>query len=264
MRTDEARDGARQIRHSTALDVGARAGFAASGVLHLMIAYLAVRVAFGKASKETDQSGALATLAQHPAGKALLIVFVIGFVALALWQLSLAVLGEGRQHGILDRFKCVALAVVYLVMAWSAFSFVRNKGKSSAHRSTDITATVMKHPGGRWLIAIVGLVILAIGAYHAYKGVRARFLKDLREDPGRPVTWIGKIGYVAKGIALGIVGVLFVVAAAQHRSSDASGLDGALSTLRHAVGGQVLLTLMGLGLAAFGIYMLLRVRYARV
>ena len=149
-------------------------------------------------------------------------------------------------------------------MAWSAFSFVRNKGKSSAHRSTDITATVMKHPGGRWLIAIVGLVILAIGAYHAYKGVRARFLKDLREDPGRPVTWIGKIGYVAKGIALGIVGVLFVVAAAQHRSSDASGLDGALSTLRHAVGGQVLLTLMGLGLAAFGIYMLLRVRYARV
>ena len=96
MRTDEARDGARQIRHSTALDVGARAGFAASGVLHLMIAYLAVRVAFGKASKETDQSGALATLAQHPAGKALLIVFVIGFVALALWQLSLAVLGEGR------------------------------------------------------------------------------------------------------------------------------------------------------------------------
>lgn len=261
---DSAQDGARQVRHSTALDVGARAGFAASGLLHLLIGYLAVRVAFGKASNEADQSGALATLAQHPGGKAVLIVFVVGFGALALWQLSLAVVGQGGEHDILDRAKCVGLAVIYLVMGWSALSFVRGKGRSSAHRSTDITATVMKHPGGRWLIAAVGLVILAIGCYHVYKGWRGKFLKELREHPGAAITWIGRIGYVAKGVALGIVGVLFVVAAAQHSSAKASGLDGALSTLRQAVGGQALLTLMGLGIATFGVYMLARVRFSRV
>ena len=96
------------------------------------------------------------------------------------------------------------------------------------------------------------------------KGIRTKFLEELREHPGTAITWTGRIGYAAKGIALTIVGVLFVVAAAKHRSSDASGLDGALSALRHAVAGQLLLTLMALGLAAFGVYSLARVRFGRV
>lgn len=260
----EARDGARQVKNSIPLDIGARAGFAASGLLHLLIGYLAVEVAFHRTTTAPDQSGALGTLAQHTAGKALLIVFVIGFAALALWQLSLAVVGEGRDRGVLDRFKHVALAVVYLAIAWSALSFVRNKGRSSAARSTDVTASIMQHPGGRWLVALVGLIIIGIGGFHLYKGVRAQFLQDLREHPGRALTWIGRVGYVAKGLALGIVGVLFVVAAAQHHPSDASGLDGALSVLRRAIAGQLLLTLMGVGLATFGVYALARARFARV
>ncbi|GAB3493372.1 DUF1206 domain-containing protein [Flexivirga lutea] len=256
----DARDGARQVKNSTALDIGARAGFVASGVLHLLIAFLAVRVAFHRSSKSPDQSGALATLAQNPAGKALLIVFVVGFVALALWQLSRAVF----QHGVTDRIGAVALAVVYLAMAWTSLSFVRDHGKSSSSKSTDFTATVMKHQGGRWLVAIIGLVIVGVGAYHVYKGARTRFVEDLREHPGTVIIWIGRIGYAAKGVALGIVGVLFVVAAVRHRSSDAKGLDGALSTLGHAVAGQLLLTLMGLGLACFGVYLFGRARYARI
>lgn len=261
---DEARDGVREVKNSTALDAGARVGFAASGLLHLLIGYLAVQVAFHRAGAAPDQSGALGTLAQHALGKALLIVFVVGFAALALWQLSLAVLGDGHDGGIAARIKCVGLAVVYLVMGWSALSFVRNQGHSSSARSSDLTAAVMKHPGGRWLVAIVGLAIIGVGCYHVYKGILARFLKELREHPGRVLTWIGRVGYAAKGVALGIVGALFVVAAAQHRSSDARGLDGALSTLREAFAGQLLLTLMGLGIAAFGVYSLARARYARV
>lgn len=256
----DARDGARQVNNSTALDMGARAGFVASGVLHLLIAFLAVRVAFHNSSKSPDQSGALATLAQNPAGKALLIVFVVGFVALALWQLSQAVF----RHGVKDRFGAVALAVVYLAMAWTSFSFARNHGRSSAARSTDVTATLMKHQGGRWLVAAIGLVIIGVGIYHVAKGIRTRFIKDLREHPGTVIIWIGRIGYVAKGIALGIVGALFVVAAVRHRSADAKGLDGALSTLGHAMAGQLLLTLMGLGLACFGVYLFGRARYARI
>ncbi|MFC6704572.1 DUF1206 domain-containing protein [Flexivirga alba] len=256
----EARDGVRQVNESGALDVGARVGFAASGVLHLLIAYLAVRVAFHRSGKSPDQSGALATLAQNAAGKVLLIVFVAGFLALALWQLSRVFV----TREVTDRLQSGALTVVYLAMGWSALSFVRQKGRSSASTSTDFTATVMKHSGGRWLVAIIGLVIIGIGIYHVQKGIRTRFLKELREHPGAAITWTGRIGYGAKGIALGIVGALFVIAAAKHRSSQASGLDGALSTLRHAVAGQLLLTLMALGLAAFGVYSLARVRYGRV
>lgn len=257
---NDARDGVRQVKNSRTLDVGARAGFVASGMLHLLIGYLALRVAFHKSGKNPDQSGALATLAQNGAGKALLIVFVVGFVALALWQLARVFIAAEAK----DRFQSGALVVIYLAMAWSALSFARGKGRSSRSTSTDFTATVMKQLGGRWLVAIIGLVIIGVGIYHVQKGIRTRFMEELREHPGTAITWSGRVGYAAKGIALGIVGVLFVVAAAKHRSSHASGLDGALSALQRATGGQLLLTLMGLGLAAFGVYSLARVRFGRV
>jgi len=260
----EAQDGARQVKNSTALEVGARTGFAASGLLHLLIGYLAVQVAFHRTRKSADQSGALATLADHTVGKILLIVFIAGFVALALWQLTLAIVGDGHEHPMVHRVKDLAVAVVYLAMAWTAFSFARNQGKSSSSKSTDVTASIMKQPGGRWLVAIVGLVVIGIGCYHVYKGARTRFVKELREHPGETVVWTGRIGYAAKGVALVIVGALFVAAAVQHRSSEARGLDGALSTLREAFAGQLLLTLMGLGLAIFGVYCFGRARYARV
>lgn len=72
------------------------------------------------------------------------------------------------------------------------------------------------------------------------------------------------IGYIAKGISLAIVGVLFVLAAVQNSASKATGLDGALRSLRQQPAGQLLLTAVALGIAAYGGYSLARARYARV
>ena len=67
-------------------------------------------------------------------------------------------------------------------------------------------------------------------------------------------TRAGVIGYIAKGIALALVGVLFVTAAAQNSASKATGLDGALRSLRQQAFGPWLLTAVGLSIAAYGVY----------
>ncbi len=72
------------------------------------------------------------------------------------------------------------------------------------------------------------------------------------------------VGYIAKGAALLVVGVLFIAAALHRNSSEASGLDGAMRTLREQPLGQWLLTLVALGLAAYGLYSFARARFARV
>jgi len=103
-----------------------------------------------------------------------------------------------------------------------------------------------------------------VGTYHVVKGWTKKFLIDLRENPGMLATRAGVIGYIAKGIALALVGGLFVTAAAQNSASKATGLDGALRSIRQQAFGSWLLTAVGLGIAAYGLYSFARARHARV
>ncbi len=96
------------------------------------------------------------------------------------------------------------------------------------------------------------------------KGWKRRFLADLEEHPGRPAEVAGRYGYVAKGVALGVVGVLFALAGLHADPDEARGLDGALHTILKAPGGQVLLAVVSVGIGAYGVYSFFRARHARV
>ena len=261
----EARDlttATRRVNEHPATESLARLGFGASGVLHLLLAVIALQVAWAGTRKNANQSGALATLSQNTFGAVMLWVVAVGFAGLALWQVTEAVTARGRGAG--DRVKAVAKFVVYAALAWSALKFAMGGGSSSKKQTQDVTARVMSHQGGRYAIAAVGLVVVGVGAYHIYKGWTRRFLKDLQRNPSRWVVTAGRFGYAAKGVALIVVGFLFVAAAWTKRAKEASGLDGALRTLRAQPYGQWLLTAVAAGIAAYGVYSLARTRYARV
>jgi len=69
---------------------------------------------------------------------------------------------------------------------------------------------------------------------------------------------------VGKGIALAVVGVLFVVAAVTRDASRSTGLDGAMHTLRAQPAGVVLLVVVAVGLIAYGLYSFVRAKYGRI
>jgi len=246
------------------LTTGARLGYAASGVLHLVLGWTAVSLAWGTggSGESADQSGALEQLGSTPVGAFLLWVVVAGFALLTLWQVATAVAtGETK-----DRLKSAGKAVTYLVLTALAARAATGQGSGGGgnEQTTSITARVMEHPLGQVAVGLVGLGVVVVGGYHVVKGWRQKFLEDLRENPGRAVTVAGRVGYVAKGIALGIVGALFVVAAVQNDPEEAQGLDGALRSLLEVPLGKALLTAVGLGIAAYGLYSFGRARYARV
>lgn len=244
---------------SPLLTTGARLGYAASGVLHLLIAWLALQVAWGQSGQSADQTGAMQQLAGHPLGSVLLWALAVGFALLAAWQVTEAVVR--RDTG--TRLKSAGKAVVYAALAWTAVSVV--SGASSGSGQTEsTTATLMAEPYGRALVALLGVGVLAVAAYHVVKGWRAKFLQDLREHPGTWLVRAGRIGYIAKGVALAVVGGLFIAAAATADPERASGLDGALRSLQQLPFGKALLTAVALGLAAYGVYSFGRARHARV
>jgi Domain of Unknown Function (DUF1206) len=239
---------------------GARLGYGASGVLHLLLAYLTAQIALGGGGKQASQSGALATLAEEPLGQVLLWVIAAGFTLLALWELTELV----TRHEAFDKAKAGGKLVLYSVLAWTSFTFASGGRTSSNKQTTEFTGTLMEAPAGRVLVGLVGVAIIGIAAYHVYKGWRERFLEDLQEHPGRWVVIAAKVGYIGKGIALAAVGILFITAAIQHRAGKATGLDGGLRSMRDLPAGTVILLGIALGLAAYGVYSFARARYARV
>lgn len=256
----EVKQAVREAGDSEALGWTARAGFAVNGLMHLLIAWIALQLVFGGRGGRADQSGALGALASNSFGVVLLWVAVVGFAGLGVWQLTQVVVG--RDAG--ARVKAVSKAVVYLVLAWTAFTFAIGSGGSSEQKTHDLTSSLMSAPAGDVLVVVVGLVILGVAAYHVYKGWAKKFLADLRSHPSRPVVALARFGYIAKGIALGVVGVLFGLAGLHNNPKEAGGLDKALHTLLDASFGKLLLVVVALGLAAYGIYSFARARDADV
>lgn len=241
----------------------------ASGVLHILIGWLAIQLALGQPAGQASESGAFQALAQAPGGGVLLWTVAVGFGALALFQLTSALVGvpgTDAQHQTGARIKSAAKGVLYAVLAYTSARYAQ--GGSAGGDQESLTAGIFAMPGGRWIVGLVGLVIIGVGVFHVVKGWRKKFLNDLRgvggQGVGTAVVRLGQAGYVAKGVALGVLGGLFVAAAATADPSRAGGLDEALKTIHDQPFGTALLFVIGLGIAAYGVYSFARARYARL
>jgi hypothetical protein len=266
---------AQQAGNSDTLENLARVGLIAYGVVHLLVAWLALQLAWsGGNSKSADQSGAMSTLADSPVGKPLLWLIALGFIALAAWQAAevlrwrgrWSATGKARATALQNSGKALIKTVVYVVLAVLAITFALGSGKSSSQQQQKTTAGVFGWPAGRWLIGVVGLVLIGVGVYHVYKGVTKRFLEEIDTSDASPsalrlVTRLGQVGFPGKGVALAGVGALLLWAAITFDPSKARGLDGAMHAILDLPLGQLLLTLVALGIAAFGAYLFVRARY---
>jgi hypothetical protein len=101
------------------------------------------------------------------------------------------------------------------------------------------------------------------------KGAKKSFSEEIDTasmppDARKGVAQLGQIGYVAKGVALGLVGGLLSYAALTFDRQKARGLDGALQTILAQPFGRFLLTAVALGFVAFGLFAMLQSRYRRM
>jgi Domain of Unknown Function (DUF1206) len=244
-------------------------------VLHLLVAFIILRLAFGSGGN-ADQSGALGALAKQPGGTLMLWVAAIGLLALGLWRVAEAFLGskpgersgqgqQGRDDSpVWKRAKSAGLAIVNFAIAFSAARFAMGSGQSSGQQNAGLSAQLMQSGWGKAMLIAVGLGIAAIGGYHVYKGAAKKFLKDLQVSGGTGITAVGVTGYVAKGLVLVGAGLLVVVGTLTTDPSKAAGLDAAVKALSQAPFGKFLLILAALGLAAFGAYSFVRSRHGRM
>jgi len=264
---------AEQAGDSTSLEWLARGGLIAYGVVHLLVGWLALQIAWGTSGgTSADTSGALQTLADQPFGTVLLWVAAVGLVALALWQVSEAIWGHpdrDRAKRVRKQVTSGARAAVYAAFAVSAALFALGAGSSSSQSQEQATTGVLAWPGGRVLVVAAGLAVIGVGIAGIIKGIRKSFIEEINTSSMSPtartgVLRLGQVGYIAKGIALSVVGGLLTYATLTFDRQTAQGLDGALQTILAQPFGRFLLTAVALGFAAFGLFAILQSRYRRM
>jgi Domain of Unknown Function (DUF1206) len=271
-----AERGARNAATGRWMAVLARCGYAAKGVVYLLIGGIAAKVAIGAGGAVTDQKGVLQTILAQTYGPILLGAVTIGLFGFALWCFIQAVFdteGKGTTaKGLIARIGYAAVGITYAALAYGAFQLVMGSGsggKGSNATAQDGTALLLKQPFGPALVIVVGLIALGVACYLFYTAYAAKFqaklnVATLPAQVKKLIIAVGRAGYAALGVVISIIGIFLMVAAFQHNASKAKGLDGALQELAHQPFGRVLLGIVALGLFAYGIYSLVEARYRRV
>lgn len=263
-----ARAAARDAEASTAFRFAARAGYAANGILHLLIGGLVIAVGAG-AVEDTDQTGAFRALAAVPLGAFGLWALALGLVALGAWHLLQAVAPRGLSGP--RRVARIAAeapqGIVFLAVGVVSASVALGSRPHAEQAAEGISAGVLAWPIGGFVLGLVGVAVAAVGVGFVWMGVRRSFRSKVRIPDGAggvALTTLGVVGFLAKGVALAIVGVLLVVAAIRVEPDTAGGLDGAVSAVIALPGGPFIAASVGAGFLAYGVFTVLRARYARL
>lgn len=251
----------------------ARFGFAAKGVVYVVIGLLALQAALGPGGKTSDGEGALKTILGQPFGQVMVGALALGLFGHALWRFIQALLdpeGKGADaRGIMKRCGYAVSGVVYGGLAVTAVRLIAGAVRSSGPSVQDWTAQFMAMPFGRWLVAGVGLVMIGIALNCLYIAWSARVCKKLKLDEMSPAAkaWagrVGRIGIIARGTVLGMIGVFLIHAALEANPRQARGLSGALAELARQPSGPWLLGAVAAGFVAYGLYLFVEAKYRRV
>ena len=264
---------AREAEQSTPFRALARAGYAANGLVHILIGAIALVVAFG-GDGSIDQSGALMTIAAAPLGFVVLWSIAITLCALGAWQFFEGILSGAATRNAQEftalwgrRVGAWGQSAIFLALGLIAASVALGARVDTERATEAASAGLLSIPGGPVVLALVGVGIGIGGIVFIIMGSRRSFRSkiDLPEHGiGRGIAGLGVVGFIAKGIALVIVGVLLVASSLTSDAETAGGLDGALQALLALSYGPWLVAAVGIGFLAYGLFCLFRARHARL
>jgi len=260
-----------QIR-SNPVEILARLGYGARGIVHGLVGGFALLAAIGSGGQTSGSRSALQTLLSQPFGKVWLSLIALGLFGFCAWRVVEAITDADRRgsdmKGWAVRAAHLVSGAIYAGLAISALSLVLGNGSSGGddQAARDWTAWLMGKPFGVWLVGGAGVAVAATGlgfAWKAWKGdVTARL--SLPADKRDWIVSLGRMGFAARGVVFVIIGGFLVLAALHHSSSEVQGLGGALRSLQQQPYGWVLLALTAIGLFAFGIFGLVQARYRHI
>ncbi|GLZ54405.1 DUF1206 domain-containing protein [Actinomycetospora sp. NBRC 106378] len=251
-----------------------RGGLITYGVLHLLLAGLAVVLMRGSSTVHADQQGAIAVIAGiGPVGAALLGLSILGLVAFGVWQTRAALVGfrwvEGGER---FRKRCGAAGKAIAMFSMASLAFPPAIGPfrgpppggppapSAPHGVSDLVTSIFALPAGRVAVGVAAAIALGMAVGMCWTGLNATYLGDLHAARLTPRLRVvariaGTYGNLARAALTGSVGILFAEAAITGDARHSGGFTQAMWFIEGAGPfGTVALVGVSGGLAAYGVY----------
>lgn len=247
----------------------ARMGFGAKGLVTILVGVLSFRFALGRGGEVTGMGGALRSLLDAPFGKAALAVLAAGLAGHALWMFVAAILDVDRKgsglQGIAERFGFLVTGIGYLLLAYGTVRLLLGWGSGGGTDLDTLAAQVLTPRVGRWLVGLVGAIVMVAGVLQLRLAITAGFRRSFRPEVTRPVRRVlvisGRAGYATLSLLSLLVGHSLVRVAIDYDPSEAGGWDHALRFLSSLGEGQWPLTVAAIGLMCYGFFFVMMGRY---
>ena len=255
------------------VDVVARCGYVAKGVVYATIGFLAMLEALGAGGgKSASPDGAMQSIGTQPFGGFLLVVLSAGLFGYAAWKVVQGVMDPDDRgsdaHGIVRRVCYVGSGAIHGLLAFTAAQSVFG-AEDSSEDAMAVSAMAYQPPVGRILVAVVGVGIICVGLYQLHAAYKAKFKDELKLHQMNGVEefstmLVGRLGTAARALALGVAGAFLLLAAYQSDPQETRGLGGALETLQQQPLGSYMLGAMAVGFMLYGAFMFLVARHRHI
>lgn len=251
----------------------ARLGYAARGVIYLLIGGLALLSALGNGGSTEDSRGALDTLMQSPGGWIILLIVGVGLIGYAIWRFVQGTYDPDHDgtdaKGLAKRGGKIVSGVIHVSLAmWAISRAIGNAtgGSGGGESQRSWTAWLLEQPFGRWLVVAVAVAILCAAVGQFIKGFKEKFKDhyDTSDDLLRKLTPVCRFGLMARGVVFGLIASFFFYAAWTYDAEKAGGLTQAFETIRGMAFGQILLAVTALGMLAYAVYSFIEAYYRRI
>jgi len=251
-----------------------RLGLVAKGVVYLVLAILAVKVALGARDEEADKEGVLREIAAQPFGRGLLTALAVGMFGYAIWRLAQGFLdrdGKGEDaSGLAKRAGAIARGFWWGALGVLTVSkIVGASSGSTSGQEDNATAGVLALPLGRYIVFAAAAGFLASAVFNGYRAVTCNFEKRLQTEQmsdaeEKAATGVGVLGHLARLVVFGLIGLFLAKAAWEFDADETRSLDGALREVAAQPYGTFLLCAVAIGLGAYGLYCFVQARYRDV
>lgn len=251
----------------------ARLGYAARGLVYLVIGFFAVLAGFA-GGQNRDAEAAIRFLSENAAGTVLVLVLIIGLAGYSAWRIvqsvfdtddhGFSITGLGVRAGLLASAGTYALLTLYTFsLWWGAGGFGSDSGSGGGGFAQWLSGFVGARPAALALAA----VFLVVAGAHAWKALTRKYERYIAASPDtmRLIHPVAIGGLLARGVVFFLVALLF------YRRGLTAGEDGGNPGLKEALdyilslpAGTWLLGAVGLGLVAFAAYSFAEALWRRI
>jgi hypothetical protein len=259
---------------SLRLDLLARLGFSAKGVLYGVVGLLAFLAAIGAGGRITDSDGALRAILTQPFGRTMLLVVAAGLFGYAAWRtLEGIVDSEGRGTELKDlavRGSYVVRGLLHGFLGWKVLQLYRGVSVAGTSEKA-LVAETFTWPLGEWMVILSGLGLLGFAVYQLFRAATTKLgrqfdLDGLRRDLGEWAVTVCRAGIAARGIVFGVIAWFLIQAGITGRASKTADSADAIRFVADWPEplGSWLLGGVGAGLLAYGVFQALNAKYRRI